>query len=213
VELTQLLPLRAVGGARLVAVATGLRVGRGAERGGTLLLPACPAGQVRRVAAAVLDEPELPMGLHRHGAAARRRRHLRVVPLATAAWLGLLAGWLAGVLPGWLPASGILLPLLAALLAEDRFAGLGHALAGEYLLSRTGSLNRRQVLLRTDGIIGWNLRQSFFQRRAGVATLTATTAAGRQAYQVLDLDAGSALRLATAALPGLLEDFLVAPQR
>lgn len=213
VELTQLLPLRAVGGARLVAVATGLRVGRGAERGGTLLLPACPAEQVRLVAAAVLDEPELPMALHRHGSAARRRRHLRIVPVAAAAWLGLIAGWLAGGVPGWLPALGTLLPVLAALLAEDRFAGLGHALAGQYLLSRTGSLNRRQVLLRADGIIGWNIRQSFFQRRAGLATLTATTAAGRQAYQVLDLDAGSALRLATAALPGLLDDFLVAPDR
>jgi len=213
VELTQLLPLRAVGGARLVAVATGLRVGRGAERGGTLLLPACPAEQVRLVAAAVLDEPRLPMVLHRHGPAARRRRHLRIVPPAAAAWLGLMAGWLAGGVPGWLPAVGTLLPVLAALLAEDRFAGLGHALAGQYLLSRTGSLNRRQVLLRADGIIGWNIRQSFFQRRAGLATLTATTAAGRQAYRVPDLDAGSALRLATAALPGLLDDFLVTPDR
>ena len=34
VELSELLPLRLVGGARLLAIATGLRVGRGAERGG-----------------------------------------------------------------------------------------------------------------------------------------------------------------------------------
>jgi putative membrane protein len=211
VELSQLLPLRAVGGARLLAVATGLRVGRGAERGGTLLMPACPVEQARRVAAAVLNDATLPIRpvLRRHAPAARRRRYLRTVAPATALWLVLFGWWLAGGMPGWLPALGILLPVLAALLAEDRYAGLGHALAGRYLIARSGSLNRRQVLLQTDGIIGWNLRQSYFQRRARLATLTATTAAGQQEYRVIDLAAADALRLADAALPGLLEEFLV----
>jgi putative membrane protein len=210
VELNQLLPLRAVGGARLVAVATGLRVGRGAERGGTLLMPAGPAGEARRVAAAVLNDPRLPIRpvLHRHGPPARRRRYVRCVIPAVLLWLVPLCWWLAGDLPGWLPVVGILLPALAVLLAEDRYAALGHALTGPYLITRNGSLNRRQVLLRTDGIIGWNLRQSFFQRRAGLATLTATTAAGQQAYPVVDVPAEAALRLADAALPGLLNDFL-----
>jgi putative membrane protein len=210
VELSQLLPLRAVGGARLLAVATGLRVGRGAERGGTVLMPPCPAGQARRVAAEVLRDPLLlPVPLRRHPAAARRRRHLRCTGPAVLAELALLAGWLAGALAGWPAGAGLLLPVLAALLAEDRYAGLGHTLAGNQLITRYGALHRRQVLLRTDGIIGWNLRQSFFQRRAGLATLTATTAAGRQGYPVADLETGSALRLADAALPGLLADFLV----
>ncbi|MFL6161783.1 MAG: PH domain-containing protein [Jatrophihabitantaceae bacterium] len=210
VELSQLLPLRAVGGARLLAVATGLRVGRGAERGGTLLLPAAPAERVRQVAAAVLNVAGLPVrpALRRHGPAARRRRYLRSVAPAMAVALALLGGWLAGGLPGWLPVLGVLLAALAVPLAEDRFTGLGHALVGPYLISRLGSFNRRQVLLRRDGIIGWNIRQSFFQRRAGLATLTATTAAGRQAYPIVDLDADAALRLAAAALPGLLDDFL-----
>ena len=109
-------------------------------------------------------------------------------------------------MPGWLPAVGTLLPVLAALLAEDRFAGLGHALAGQYLLSRTGSLNRRQVLLRADGIIGWRFRQYSFQRRAGLATLTATTAAGQAGLP----GAGPGRRAPRcgwpmAALPGLLD--------
>ena len=210
VELSQLLPLRAVGGARLLAVATGLRVGRGAERGGTLLMPACPVEQARRVAAAVLNDAALPIRpvLRRHAPAARRRRYLRSVAPAAALWLALFGWWLAGGLPGWLPTLGILLPALAVLLAEDRYAGLGHALAGRYLITRSGSLNRRQVLLQTDGIIGWNIRQSYFQRRAGLATLTATTAAGQQEYRVIDVAAEDALRLADAALPGLLTDFL-----
>ena len=210
VELSQLLPLRAVGGARLLAVATGLRVGRGAERGGTLLMPACPVEQARRVAAAVLNDATLPIRpvLRRHAPAARRRRYLRTLAPATALWLVLVGWWLVGGMPGWLPTLGILLPALAALLAEDRYAALGHALTGRYLITRSGSLNRRQVLLQTDGIIGWNLRQSYFQRRAGLATLTATTAAGQQEYRVIDLAADDALRLADAALPGLLDEFL-----
>jgi putative membrane protein len=63
-------------------------------------------------------------------------------------------------------------------------------------------------MLGTDGIIGWNLRRSFFQRRAGLATLTATTAAGRQRYEVPDVPSAEALRLADAATPGLLTPFL-----
>ncbi|HEX2904662.1 MAG TPA: PH domain-containing protein, partial [Jatrophihabitans sp.] len=79
IEISQLLPLRLVGGARLLALATGLRVGRGAERGGTLLLPAAPAPVVAGVAAAVLPDPGLPVqaSLTGHGRRARRRRYLR----------------------------------------------------------------------------------------------------------------------------------------
>jgi putative membrane protein len=64
-------------------------------------------------------------------------------------------------------------------------------------------------VLECEGIIGWNLRQTFFQRRAGLATLTATTAAGRQRYAVTDVPLLLALSLAGRALPGLLDDFLV----
>ena len=67
---------------------------------------------------------------------------------------------------------------------------------------------RRRSVLACDGIIGWNLRRSFFQRRVGLATLTATTAAGTQRYAVPDVPDGEALRLADAALPGLLTPFL-----
>jgi len=53
-----------------------------------------------------------------------------------------------------------------------------------------------------------NLRQTFFQRRAGLATLIATTAAGRQRYAVTDLPLPMAVSLGNLALPGLLGDFL-----
>src|SRR2546429_4944435 len=88
VELSEPLLLRAVRGARCIAVATGLRVGRGAERGGTLLLPPAPRQEAQRVAAAVLHATEpVTIPLTSHGPRAHRRRYTRVlaiwaVPLA-----------------------------------------------------------------------------------------------------------------------------------
>ena len=95
------------------------------------------------------------------------------------------------------------------MLALDRYRSLGHALAGSALVTRQGSFERRRDVLACDGIIGWNVRESFFQRRAGLATLTATTAAGRQRYVVPDVPLPLALSLANRALPGLLGVFLV----
>jgi len=211
VELSQLLPLRGVHGARLQAITTGLRVGRGAERGGTLLLPACPEAAAVRTAAAVLPAvgPALRAELDRHGSRARYRRLVRATVPASGGWLLLLLWWWAGSLPvGWLLA-GLVLPGAGVWLGHDRYRQLGHQLVPGYLISQWGAANRRRVVLATDGIIGWNLQQSFFQRRAGLLSLHATTAAGRQSYPVSDLDPAAAVRLADAACPGLLSQFLV----
>jgi putative membrane protein len=63
-------------------------------------------------------------------------------------------------------------------------------------------------VLACDGIVGWKLRISFFQRRAGLTTVVATTAAGRQGYEIQDVDGDRALAIVTTATPGLLEPFL-----
>jgi putative membrane protein len=63
-------------------------------------------------------------------------------------------------------------------------------------------------MLAREGIIGVNLSRSFFQRRAGLVTLTATTAAGDQRYAVLDVTPDEALRVAEASVPGLLAPFI-----
>jgi putative membrane protein len=209
VEISEPLLLRAVRGARCIAIATGLRVGRGAEHGGTLLLPPAPRSEARRVAALVLRRSEpLTVELRAHGGAARRRRYTRALPLCAVTVAGFAALWLWAGLPAWAwLASTALLPA-GALLAFDRYRGLGHAVAGDHLVCSTGSLVRRRNQLAREGIIGWNLHQSFFQRRAGLVTLTATTAAGRQSYPVQDVDTAEALRVAEAALPGLLTPFL-----
>ena len=209
VELSEPLLLRSAGGARCIAIATGLRVGRGAERGGSLLLPPAPRLEALRVAATILDTDEpviCPLTLH--GPAARRRRLTRALAgavLLIAALVGLarLADWSA-----WTWAIPLVLSPLAGLLGADRYHSLGHALAAGHLVTRTGSLVRRRAMLATDGIVGFSLSRSFFQRRAGLATLTATTAAGRQGYAVADVDPARALALADAAVPGLLEPFL-----
>jgi putative membrane protein len=74
-------------------------------------------------------------------------------------------------------------------------------------VTRTGSLIRRRSVLSTEGIIGWRIHQSWFQRRQGLASLAATTAAGRQHYTAHDVPVAVALDLATSATPDLISPF------
>jgi putative membrane protein len=208
-EVSEPLPLRWAGGARALAIATGLRVGRGAERGGSLLVPPAPRAEAERVAGDVLRDPAPPtMALTGHGPRARQRRYTRAL-LGTGVIIGALAllWWLADW-PSWPVLAALVLIPVAALLAEDRYRNLGHALAGHVLVVRQGSLVRRRNMLVRDGIIGFNFRQSLFQRRAGVVTVEATTAGGRQRYAALDMPVGIAVTVADAAVPGLLTPFL-----
>ena len=81
----------------------------------------------------------------------------------------------------------------AAGLAYDRYNGLGHAVLPGWLITRSGSLDRKRHSLEADGVIGWTVRETFFQRRAGVATVIAATPAGTGGYDVIDLPAENAL--------------------
>jgi putative membrane protein len=101
----------------------------------------------------------------------------------------------------------VLVPV-AAVLAVDAYRSLGHALGEHYLLARSGTVRRATVALQRGGIIGWTFRQSVFQRRAGLVTVIATTAAGAGAYAVPDAGSDDGLTLAAAAVPGLLNAFL-----
>jgi putative membrane protein len=210
VELSEPLLLRAVRGARAIAIATGLRVGRGAERGGSLLLPPAPRAEAERVAAEVLRAREpITVPLAPHGPRARRRRFARALAGAAAVIAALAALSLLAGLTAWAwAAAALALPPAAAALAADRYRSLGHTVVAGTLVARRGTLVRRRYALRCDGIIGWNVRQTLFQRRAGLATLSATTAAGRQRYDVQDVGGDEVVRIAEAAVPGLLEPFL-----
>ncbi|MGH7639790.1 MAG: PH domain-containing protein [Candidatus Dormibacteria bacterium] len=208
-ELSQPLLLRAVGGARCIAIATGLRVGRGSARGGSLLLPPTSARLARRVGEAVLLSPDpIVARLLEHGPTARRRRQTRVLIWTLPPFLALLGLALKGTVPLWAPLAALAAVALGAVLAWDRYRSLGHQVVAGWLVTRYGTLVRRRCALRGEGIIGWNLHQSFFQRRARVVTLSATTAAGRQAYRMQDLTPEEAVRVAETAHPGILTLFL-----
>jgi putative membrane protein len=222
-ELSEPLLLRAARGARCLAITTGLRVGHGAERGGSLLLPPAPRRVARQVAALVLASTAAPGAagmadtaepfsceLVRHGPAARRRRYVRAVGGAALADIALAVLWQAGVVPGWAALAALVLLPLSAVVAADRYASLGHRLCGGWLVTRTGSLVRRRSVLSTDGIIGWRIHQSWFQRRQGLVSLAATTAAGRQDYVAHDIPVADALTVAATATD-LLTPFLTRP--
>lgn len=97
------------------------------------------------------------------------------------------------------------LTVLCVLLAIDRVRALGHRVDGRWLVARSGSVERRRDCVQTDGIIGWTVRQTYFQRRAKVATLVAATAAGTKRYEVLDVPAESAWTVAATASPWVAE--------
>lgn len=210
VQVTEPALMRLARGAELAALSTG--VGSG---GTSQLLPPSPLAENVRVGALLLGTPEpLVASLTRHGPRARRRAHVRqqwltlgVGGAAVAAWWWL--GW-----PGWFPwAVGAGALAANAALAEATYRQLGHALTPGHLVSRTGTLATRRTVLERDGIIGWVVTQSWFQRRAGLATLTATTAAGSERVSIRDVPHPTAVALAAAATPDAVAGLLVHPAR
>lgn len=204
VSIGEQLGLRLVGGARLSAIVTGLDR---KQQGSSLLVPPAPRSEVDRVAAEVLGSPGPVFGdLVPHGPRARRRRWTRaMVPAAAVAAVAVFTAYAAS---WWFLLVAAAALAVGAILARDRWDGLGHSLVDGHLVARSGSLDRRREALHTPSVIGWNLRATWFQRRAGLTDLVATTAGGRQRVRVLDLDADPAVALAATATPGLLDPFL-----
>lgn len=149
--------------------------------------------------------------LTEHGPVARRRRYLRAlwpVPVIAIALLLLpltgqnISSWL------WLiPAA--LIPICTAM-AEDRYRSLGHTVlpatadAPAWLITRSGSLGRDRDCLEAPGIIGWTVHQTWWQRRSGIATVIAATAAGKKRYHVVDIPLDRGLQLIESVTPGRL---------
>ena len=121
-----------------------------------------------------------------------------VVALTDISWLG----W-------WLPPTLLVVGLpLAVVVAETSYRHLGHALAPAgsptHLAVGHPRAARVRTVLETDGIIGWALTETWFQRRAGLADLVATTAAGAEKVVVRDVPRTRAIELADTATPGVL---------
>ncbi|MGL5824823.1 MAG: PH domain-containing protein, partial [Nocardioides sp.] len=215
-ELTEPALLRLVGGAELSALATGVGAG-----GATKVLPPAPRNVATRVGEAILDLREpgglepggaepLSAALTRHGPIARRRCHGRAQAW-TVLWLliAVPATYLASALT-WagFGAATVLWVVGGALVGESAYRNLGHALIGDHLVSGDGSLKRRRIALEAEGVIGWIIKQTLFQRRVGLATLVATTAAGAESVQIRDIPRRQAVALAHQTTPGLLGPFL-----
>ncbi|MFD3947840.1 PH domain-containing protein [Streptomyces sp. NPDC058579] len=213
VELVEPLGVRMCRAARVDAVATGLAEDDEDKHADhKTLLPAAPRAVADRVAAQVLRESEPPTGapLTAHPRAARTRR-LRwalwsvFAPVAVLVVLGLL---LTPVLLYVAAGCALVLGALAVVAALDAYRSLGHAVSGDYLVTRSGTVRRTTVALERGGVIGWTVKQSYYQRRAGLLTLTATTAAGTGGYDVYDAGQSEGLAFAADAVPDLLAPFL-----
>ena len=219
VAVVEPLGVRTVGAARVDAVATGLRSagsgGSNAEQRSdpSGLLPAAPRALAERIAAEVLREPVSPTRaavLRPHPPAARARRvrwatAAALVPALVLAVLGVTVHGGFGVAAAI--AAVIAVPVGIAL-GREGYRKLGHGLSGAYLVTREGMTRRRTVALQRAGVIGWSVRQSFLQRRVGLATLRFTTAAGEQAYAVRDMAACEAAAFAREALGDVVTPFL-----
>lgn len=200
-SLVEPLLLRMVRAAKLNAIMTGVG---GIGSSATMVLPQSPVGEAKRVMGRVLRDPRLTQWpLLEHGPVARRRCYIRaLIPAALFLGVGVIVQFGVGSVPiiAWV---GIAVFTLVSLgLAHDRYRGLGHAVVPGWLITRSGSLYRTRSVLEPRGIIGWTVHQSFFQRRSGLATVTAATPAGIGAYSVVDIPVDQAWELVEAVTPG-----------
>ena len=193
--------VRLFGGARLDAVMTGV----GGAREASLLLPPCPRATAEAVLSELIARPDVVTGpLTAHGVAATRRRWTRALTLPAVLLVAMVA--LYSSTPVWLWPVWAVLTVCSVLLAIDRSRALGHRVDAEWLVARAGSLDRGRDCIAAAGIIGWTVRQTLLQRRAGVATLIAASAAGVKAYRVIDVPAELAWSIAGAASPWVVNN-------
>jgi putative membrane protein len=158
-------------------------------------MPLGPRPEAERLLHRLVDDPG---PLRRHPPAARRRRIVRatlagLLVIAVGLWLG-ATGRTWAVLVG-----GLVLTALGVPLGLGRYAALGHATGPRSFSVRSGWLVREQAVLQRRAVVGWQVRQSFFQRRAGLATVTACVGAGSGGYAALDMDAGEVAAFAETA--------------
>lgn len=207
--------MRLAGGGDLATLATGV------EEGTTKVLPHCPLPVVLAVGNDVLGTPReagpLVVPLQAHGPAARRRAHVRWQWTTLLLGAGAVVATLALDGPLWAPLAVVVaLAVLGAGGAELSYRNLGHALTRRddgsawHLVAGSGGYTRVRTVLEVDGVIGWVVAESFFQRRLGLCDLVATTAAGGESVRVRDVPTRDGLALAHGATPPLVETFAAA---
>ncbi|NUR88957.1 MAG: PH domain-containing protein [Nonomuraea sp.] len=206
-EIVDGLAERMAGVVRAWAIVTGL--GDSETRG--QLLPDVP----RRVAFEVTAGAIGPYRstLRPHPPIARNRRLFRAVfPWLVLAALSAAAVWVTGTMLWWiLTVLALLLAGAGVFLGLDRYASLGHGYDGERLTVRSGSLRRAQAVIERRAVVGWRLRQTWFQRRAGVVTLIVGVGAGKGGYDAIDISESQATSFPAEVTPEWLSPYLSPP--
>ncbi len=183
--LSEGLGMRLVRAARLTALITGVSTANSRSQ----LLPLGPRTEAIAVARRAVRQFDAPW--RKHPVAALRRRLVRS---ALPGFAVLIVGLLIEITP--VTIVGAVLTALGIALGIDRYRSLGHAWDGAAFAVRSGSLVRQTSVLERRAVVGWKIRQSFFQKRAGLSTVTALVGAGTGAYAALDADGSDGLALA-----------------
>ncbi|MEU8271161.1 PH domain-containing protein [Sphaerisporangium sp. NPDC049002] len=181
---------------RLWAIVTGL----GDSRTRGQLLPVVPRGFAMKIAAEAVGPMEAE--LRPHPPKARQRRLFRAVaPGVAVSVAAFLLGW------SWIGVLALVVAALGVPLGLDRYHSLGHAYDGARLSVRSGSLPRSQAVVERRAVVGWTVRQTWFQRRSGVLTVIAGVGAGSGGYAAIDTGEEQGVRFAAEVTPEWLAPF------
>ncbi len=172
------------------------RAGHGDATANHLSVPILPTARVDKLLGEVLPGAAPVPALLRPPPVARRRAIVRrAVPVLVVAAVAL---W---PLEGLARRVGVVVALAAILLAlvagEAAYRSLGHARHGGFLTARRGALNRSTAVVPVAKAQSVRVRASFFQRRAGLATMLVDVAGGGAVPRVTDEAVTTAERLLT----------------
>ncbi|GAB79224.1 putative membrane protein [Austwickia chelonae] len=182
-----------------------------AMSGTTMLVPPAPLTVSRRVLVDVLGDPTpLEVAVTGHGPAATRRRWFRALSLPALGVPVLVVGWWRWGWPTWLFGVLAAVVVFQSWVAWLRARRLGHALVPGYLVADEGTMPFNRTVLRVPSIIGWQISESWFQRRQGLVTLSALMASGMGSVQVTDVPRAEAVRIIAAATPRTAAAYLTA---
>jgi len=173
------------------------RAGHGDATANHLTVPILPTARIDQLLGELLPGAAPVPALLRPPPAARRRAIVRrVVPVLAVAVVLAVALW---PLDGLAQRAGVVVAFAAALLAvlagEAAYRNLGHARHDGFLSARRGALNRSTAVVPVAKAQSVRVRSSFFQRRAGLATMLVDVAGGGAVPRVTDEAAATAERL------------------
>lgn len=207
VQLTEPLFWRWLGVTDTHVITTGLDVNSMSDP--AAILPRVHRNVARRTAAGVLGEDKSLFDVHlqRHPRRALQRRlwWATLLSLVVAAVLGIAVS--ASPLPVWTIAAAPAFWALALTGAVIAYRTLGHAIVGPYLIVRVGLFNRATFVLRRDAVSTVAVKESLLQRRLGLRTVSAMTAAGYGGYDIPDVGVRGSTEFAGRSAPGLLDEF------